>query len=59
MKKKLVKEEHIKIKQIVTFEFAYEENARNTVVALSFGGYLTNVVKSSGTYIVRVYTSRL
>ena len=43
----------------VMFEFAYEENARNVAIALSFGGFYVNVVKSSGSYLVRVYTNRI
>lgn len=57
MKKKT--NNQITIREKVVFEFAYEENAKNVALALSFAGYYVKVGKYEGKYAVGVYTDRI
>jgi len=50
-----MKEQTLKIKQKVSFEFAHERNAQNVALALCSAGYLVRIISSGIGYIVYVY----
>lgn len=54
-RKDMIKTPALKIEKIVSFTFAYLENAQNVSQALEIGGYFVKIDKSNGHYEVIVY----
>ncbi len=54
-----MKETTTKIKEKVTFSFAYIDNAKNVAMSLALSGYYVRLRQDGGNYILEVYTDRL